>query len=1009
MKRYSSASLRTTTLLAIAVTLIGLLLLLWLASELVIVRSFRELEERTVRDDVAQTVSTLRDDIASLDRTTQDYAAWDDTYAFANDGNMEYVATNFPDETFASNRLSLVVVVNRHSDVIYMQAFDLNEEHELSAPIELTSLNGPAQRLLQHTSAESGVSGLVMLGGKPMLVAARPILTSAHTGPPNGTVIMGRALDPSEVARIANITGDNLTVVTAGTTSLTPDYALAQQLISHDNPIVTYILGADRIGGYAAMDDLLGSDRILLRIDVPRPIYQQGQVTIRYYLLALVLATTGFTAVVIRILNRQVLTRIISLSAQVARIGQSGDAYDRVVIDRNDEIFHLGASINTMLDDLARATKHLEQSESRYRQLIEIAPEPIVVHDGRQIRYINPAGAHLLGNDDPITCVGHSAAPFLAQGQQSAISNTMGPYECIFVKPDRHKVIIEFVSVPLVFQDEAAWQVVGRNITERKQTELALREAKETAAEANRAKSRFLANISHELRTPLTAIIGYAELIAVMGERGETHSLLTDVEKIRSAGRHLLALINDLLDLSKIDAGRMEFQVAPVVVHKLVDEVIDSVRPLATKRHNTLQIQIDPIIDTLYSDEMRVRQVLLNLVHNACKFTENGAIKLTVDRSAPATSALHDRSYAQVVFTISDTGIGMTDAQITGLFQDFVQADATTTRKYGGTGLGLALSQRLTRLLGGEITLTSKPGSGSTFVVTVPDLPASVTVGTVFATPATDLGKPLATAQAHDQIQFVLLIDDDAAMREFLPRAVARADLSFETAADGATGVTLARALLPDLIVLDVLLPDVDGWSVLTELKSSPDTASIPIILLTVEDHAQRGLLLGAAEFLTKPADMERLRQQVAGLLRKTSQATKDDCNKILIAEEDADVRENLRQIFEQDGYTVIEADNGQAALHRYRTQAPDAIVLDLMLPDMDGVQFVEALRATSAGETLPVVVVTTKELASNDRERLNRSMNQALHKETFRGEDLLQTVRTALVAFTPLDIDSKE
>ena len=265
MKRYSSASLRTTTPLAIAVTLIGLLLLLWLASELVIVRSFRELEERTVRDDVAQTVSTLRDDIASLDRTTQDYAAWDDTYAFANDGNMEYVATNFPDETFASNRLSLVVVVNRHSDVIYMQAFDLNEEHELSAPIELTSLNGPAQRLLQHTSAESGVSGLVMLGGKPMLVAARPILTSAHTGPPNGTVIMGRALDPSEVARIANITGDNLTVVTAGTTSLTPDYALAQQLISHDNPIVTYILGADRIGGYAAMDDLLGSDRILHR------------------------------------------------------------------------------------------------------------------------------------------------------------------------------------------------------------------------------------------------------------------------------------------------------------------------------------------------------------------------------------------------------------------------------------------------------------------------------------------------------------------------------------------------------------------------------------------------------------------------------------------------------------------------------------------------------------------------------------------------------------------------
>lgn len=1001
MAARSPTSLRTQTLYAIAATLAGLLILLLVTSEFIISHSFLELEERDMRGEVAQTLNAIQSELAALDRTTIDYAAWDDSYAFVNDGDPQYIATYLIDDTFINNRLSFVAFVNAAGDLVYARRFDLAEEREAPLPAELSSFDGPNAVLLQHHSVAAARSGLVMIGGQPVLIAARPILTSAYSGPPNGTLLMGRDLDAAQIKRIVTITGDNLTVFPAGGALPGIDPGVARRLISGETPVAIRALSPDRIAGYTHIGDLRGGDGIILEVDIPRDIYQYGQSATRYYLLVLLLATVAFAAAALLILERNVLRRILSLSTQVMQIGSADHALTRVTVDRNDEISRLGASINAMLDDLAHSAQKLEQSEARYRQLVEIAPEPIVVHDGRQIHYINQAGARLLGISDPSAAVGQSAVAFLPPEPRPHTDDAM-PYECHLVQSDGSEVTLELVAVPLIFRGQPAWQVVAHNITERKQAELALREAKELADEASRAKSRFLANMSHELRTPLTAIIGYAELIATALARGEIGNVTTDIERVHVAGKHLLALINDLLDFSKIEAGRMQTHITSFSVADLARDVVSAVEPLARQRRNQITLDIDPHVQLMRSDETRVRQILLNLVHNACKFTEDGAITVTIAPVPAPEVAAHNGHATSIAFAVADTGIGMTPDQIAVLFNDFVQADATTTRKYGGTGLGLALSRRLSRLLGGDITLTSEPGVGSTFIVTLPDQKAAAT-GIQSGDAPEPHDQPVVIAHEDDRTHIALLIDDDPAIRDLLPRALNRPDLHIETAGDGLSGIELARLLQPDIIILDILLPGIDGWKVLAELKSSPETAAIPVILLTVEDDPQRGVLLGAAELLNKPVDLDRLQQQIVALLSEPQAVPSSVARSVLIVEDDEHVREYLRRTFERDGWTTIEAADGRQALDVCTTHLPDAIVLDLMMPEMDGVEFIEVLRTMPDGAAIPIVVVSARELPTDEHERLNRSVSRILRKGTFRGDELLRAVHTAIAMFARL------
>jgi GAF domain-containing protein/DNA-binding response OmpR family regulator len=492
---------------------------------------------------------------------------------------------------------------------------------------------------------------------------------------------------------------------------------------------------------------------------------------------------------------------------------------------------------------------------------------------------------------------------------------------------------------------------------------------------ANRHKSEFLANMSHELRTPLNAIIGYSEMLEEEAADLSQDAFVPDLRKINAAGKHLLELINAVLDLSKIEAGKMDLLVEPFTVATLVTDITAVVRPLAEKNGNHLEARCDSAAGEMRADLTKVRQALFNLLSNACKFTERGTVTLTAMREAGAAGDT-------MVFTVSDTGIGLTEQQIGRLFQEFTQAEASTSRRYGGTGLGLALSRRLCRLMGGDITVESALGRGSTFTVRLPAEVAAAESETVAA------GSP-APAEGPAGGSLVLVVDDDPAVRDLMARFLGREGFRVAVAAGGEEGLRLARELRPDAITLDVMMPGLDGWTVLGALKAESVTADIPVVMLTIVDDRNLGYALGAAEYLTKPIDRDRL-LAVLGRYRRD--------RTVLLVEDDAALRELLRRVLEREGYTVIEAADGQAALERLRDRTPGVILLDLMMPVMDGFEFLAERRRDEAWQAIPVIVLTAKDLSPEDHERLNGSVARVLQKGAYSREALLAEVR-ALVA----------
>jgi signal transduction histidine kinase/CheY-like chemotaxis protein len=484
---------------------------------------------------------------------------------------------------------------------------------------------------------------------------------------------------------------------------------------------------------------------------------------------------------------------------------------------------------------------------------------------------------------------------------------------------------------------------------------------------ASEHKSRFLASMSHELRTPLNAIIGLTEMMVANAARFGTEKALEPLNRVHRAGTHLLGLINQVLDLSKIEAGKLELSPESVNLVPLVDEVIGTARQLAEQNNNRLIVETESNLGALTVDPMRLRQILLNLLSNACKFTKDGEVGLRVRKIADGRS--------WVEFAVSDTGIGMTAEQQAKLFEEFAQADALTARRFGGTGLGLAITRKLARMMGGDVTVTSEPGKGSVFTVRLPgrgDGPART---------FTESGR-------RADAGCVLVIDDDSTARELLADQLKAEGFSVATASGGLEGLKLAKELRPSVITLDVIMPDLDGWSVLAALRQDSELAEIPVIMVTILDEQRRAVALGAAGYLTKPIDREWLHRMVERF-RVPAQPTR-----VLLVEDDAFQRERIRAWLEGQQWIVQEAANGREALDRLQHGKPNLILLDLMMPEMDGFQVVATLQKEPEWRDIPVVVITALDLDAKDRERLNSGVQSVLVKETLRPTDLVERIR---------------
>ncbi|QGY01618.1 response regulator [Methylobacterium mesophilicum SR1.6/6] len=528
-------------------------------------------------------------------------------------------------------------------------------------------------------------------------------------------------------------------------------------------------------------------------------------------------------------------------------------------------------------------------------------------------------------------------------------------------------------AIPILESDGTLREWVGTHtdITERKEAEAAIEAAREAAEAANAAKSQFLANMSHELRTPLSAVIGYSEMVQEELEDLDAVDLIADMKKIEANARHLLGLINDVLDISKIEADRIEIYAEDFDVAAIVRDVAASVDGLIAKKGNTLALTLGDDLGTARTDVTKVRQCLINLLSNAAKFTQDGRIELRVDRAGEALR-----------FSIADTGIGMTQEQVSKLFERFTQADASTTRRFGGTGLGLAISRAFAEMLGGAIAVESREGQGTTFTLTLP---------------ARFRGADEELAQEPEretgQARPILIVDDDASTRDLLARFLEREGFAVAIAEDGRRGLDLARRLRPQAVLLDVTMPHMDGWSVLRALRADPEIGATPIVMVTVLDEQSLAFSLGATDYLQKPIDWGGLRQIVDRFRPAASDGP------ILVVDDEADVRGHLCAYLGREGFSVAEAENGLRALDAVTARRPCLVLLDLMMPEMDGFGFLRALRARPDCRDVPVVVLTAKDITADDRRRLAGQADRVLAKGTTGLGELARELRALVPA----------
>jgi len=588
--------------------------------------------------------------------------------------------------------------------------------------------------------------------------------------------------------------------------------------------------------------------------------------------------------------------------------------------------------------------------------------------DPMAIREIRDSLAQLPDGVSRLTVAGVDrtalALPFASLGDRGRLVVLAGPFTPGFGADEMNRVQ-QFMSAVVAALDR------GRLLERLKQANVRLEEA-------NRHKSVFLASMSHELRTPLNAILGFSELL-IDSNNGQFPPATRKrfLEQIHSSGKHLLGLINDILDLSKIEAGQMELRLQTIAVAEVVTQVASTIEPLAAQKKIELRIAEGSAGD-ITADAGKLKQMLLNLVSNGVKFTpEGGMVSIEARR-------LEDT----VELSVTDTGIGIAGGDQERVFHEFQQVDSGVARTQPGTGLGLTLTRRFARLHGGDVRVSSEPGKGSVFTITLPIVArgqdAAIEAPAAFAG-APDSSRPL-----------VLVVEDDPAAAELLTRQLERAGFGTDVARTGTDAIEKAMSRKPAAITLDILLPDLDGWEVLTRLKREAATSDIPVVVVSVVDNPELGIALGALDYFVKPVPAKELISRLSRFKfgRKSGQKPR-----ILVVDDEAANRDWLKRILEPAGFAVILARGGREAIDLTRSRKPDLVMLDLMMPEVTGFDVVEALRADAATKSTPIMVLTAKHLTESDIRQLNGHVSTILKRGSTGASDLLGLLRQVVDA----------
>ncbi|HNU72741.1 MAG TPA: CHASE4 domain-containing protein [Thermodesulfobacteriota bacterium] len=992
------------------------IVMLYGASHVIVLKSFEHLQLQHTGDNALRARSVLWGEVLALDTTTHDWAAWNDTYAFIQDRNQDYINATLTDSSFLNARLNIVLYFNTSGQLVYGKAVDFQTKRRTPIPQNLMAHLAPSSPLIRHTSTDSSLKGIIMLSDEgPLLIASRPILTSKNQGPIRGSLIMARYVDSSLIEYVKEKT---LLAVSIGPTaegSLPIDFQKARAALSSRQASFAQPVDEEIFAGYSLFEDVYGNPALIIKVEEEGSIYQEGTRTLLLYVVSLILFGILFAGLTVVLLHRVIIQRLVKLSGTLSTISVDKDFSARLPVSQHDELSTLALTANEMLASLERSHQEVLQREELFRSITTAAQDAIIMIDHQGLlAFWNPAAERIFGftaaeilgaphrnliSQADYEAYSHSFQLLLEPGD---ISQAERSFEVQGVRKDGAVIPLEISFSRLSYHNTMNALGIVRDISERKAAEEQLRRSVEEAQELNRelekaiaranelavqaevatlAKSEFVANMSHEIRTPLNGIIG---LTLLLMDTTLAPDQQTYVQRIRLCGDTLLSLVNDVLDFSKIEARRLELETLDFDLRVVLEEILDVLGLRAQEKGLELIGLVDPEVPSeLKGDPVRLRQVLSNLATNAIKFTSSGEVSLFVHCIAD------DDTYSTIRFEVTDTGIGIPSYRKECIFEPFTQVDITHTRKYGGTGLGLSISKQLVELMGGTIGMESEEGRGSTFWFSA-----------VFIKRPPVVHRDTAVLQDVR----VLGVDANAASCRQLSVLLGAWGCRFEGAAGVAAALDMLTAAAHSgdpfrIVIIDFHTSEGSGDSLCRRIAEY-DILPVPALVLMVPLSEGRLIArpdeLGFSGALTKPLKESQLAECLlaiqsgaqylsAGMrtgLFVEPRMSESRNRRILVAEDDTTNQMVILGILKKLGYQTDVVSNGEDAVETFRNGTYDLILMDCRMPKMDGYTATGKIRSSDLENSMvPIIALTAHSLTGYREECLKAGMNDCLTK----------------------------